>query len=102
MGTTINGITLPLGRPCLFRLMACVDPVMVDAGYDRGHFILRLVELLQVFHIIAILDCKFMGTAINGITPPLGRPRPFRSMGLVNPVMVNAAYDRPHFYFAAG
>ena len=65
-------------------------------------FMLQLVELLQVFHIITILDCKFMGTAVNGITQPLGPPHPFRSMARINPVMVDAAYDRRHFYFVAG
>ena len=63
---------------------------------------LQMVELLQCSHIIAILDCKFMGTAVHGIPPPLGRLRPFRSMARVDPVMVNAAYDWRHFYVAAG
>ena len=43
-----------------------------------------------------------MGTTGHGIPPPPGRPRPFWSMARIDPVMVDAAYDRHHFYFVAG
>ena len=43
-----------------------------------------------------------MGITGHGIPPPLGRPHPFRSIARVNPVMVNATYDRRHFEFADG
>ncbi len=43
-----------------------------------------------------------MGAAVHGIPPPLGRPHPFWLMARVDPVMVDAAYDRRYFYFAAG
>jgi hypothetical protein len=43
-----------------------------------------------------------MGTAGNGITPPLGCLRLFRLMACINPVMVDATYDRRHIYCVAG
>ena len=54
MGAAVHGIPAPLGRPRPFKLMVRIDPVMVNAAYDQRHFILRLVELLQCSHIIAI------------------------------------------------
>ena len=43
-----------------------------------------------------------MGVMGHGLPPPLGRPRPFQSTARVDPVMVDAVYDRRHFHFTAG
>ena len=42
-------IPMPLGHLRPFRSMACIDPVMGDAAYDRRHFYFAWGLVIAVF-----------------------------------------------------
>ncbi len=89
----------PVGRPHPLLSTARVDRDMVDATYDRCHQIWSGGASITQQSTMAIVLKKI---AINGaaaygsLPPPVGRPRPFRSMARVDRVMGDPPYYWRH------